>query len=107
MARDQKEWRGTVFMLVKELNQKSEELEKQWKDEQKKRKEESVMPGSMWLCNIGGYAFGAQNKASLVNHQRQKHGPQARKKLGCQFCGTHFHPQGLWNHERACGRDRM
>ena len=72
---DQKEWRGTVFTLVEELNVRSEEPEKQWKDEWKKRKEGSVMPGSMWLCNIGGCAFGAQSKAGLVNHQRQKHGP--------------------------------
>ena len=94
-------------MLVDELNKRSEEQEKQCKDEQKKRKEESVMPGFMWLCNIGGCAFGAQSKAGLVNHQRQKHGLQAGVKLDCQFCGTQFHPQGLQNHERACGRDRM
>ena len=109
-----KEWRGTLFKLVEELNERleevnerSEEPEKQWKDKGKKRKEESVMSSSMWLCNIGGCVFGTESKASLVNHQRQKHGPQARVKLGCQFCGTEFHPQRLQKHERACGRDRM
>ena len=64
VVRDRKEWRGTVFMLVDELNERSEEQEKQRKDERKKRKEESVMPGSIWLCNIGGCAL--EHRAKLA-----------------------------------------
>ena len=93
-----------VNALVEDMNVKSELMEKQNKDVRKKRREEAALLGSQWLCGIRGCAFNAQSKDGLVNHQRQKHGPQASILLTCQFCGSQFRPQGLRNHEKACCR---
>ena len=70
-----------AMRTVEELNERSEEQEKQRKDEWKERREELVMPDSAWMCNVGRYVFGAQGKAGLVSHWRQNHGPQTGVEL--------------------------
>ena len=45
-------------------------------------------------CTEQGCGFYAQNKAGLVNHQRQKHRAVSRKTSPCPHCGE----QGLYNH---------
>ena len=103
IARDRTEWKSFVNALVEDMNVNSEVMEKQKKDERKKRWEEAALLGFQWLCGRG-CIFNAQSKAGFVNHQRQKHGPQASILSTCQFCGSQFHPQGLTNHEKACCR---
>ena len=57
VARDRREWRGTVAAIVEDLNNESEESEKQRKDERKKRREEAVMPSSTWACDLSNCTF--------------------------------------------------
>ena len=105
---DRRVWRGTNAALVEDLNEESELQEKQKKDVWKRRGEEEVTSDTMWLCGVNSCAFGAQNRAGLVNHQRQK--SMVPKQHHCsfaKFCGEHFKRQGLRNHERACGRRRV
>ena len=102
VAKDRREWRGKVAAAVEDLNEEAEKQEKQRKDERKRRREEAAATGDMWPCGLRGCVFAAQTKADLVNHQRQKHGPQVASV--CRFCGERFQRQGLRNHEKACER---
>ena len=45
-------------------------------------------------CTQSGCTFTAQNKAGLVNHQRQKHGAAAQEILFCCHCHQNFKQQG-------------
>ena len=107
IAMDRRVWRGTTAALVEDLNEESELQEKQKKDFRKRKGEEEVTSDTMWSCGVNGCAFGAQSRAGLVNHQRQKHGPQATSLFIGQLCGEYFKRQGLRNHERTCGRCRF
>ena len=101
-TRDRREWKFCECIGRRYERELREVMEKQKKNELKKRREEAVLLGFQWLCDIRGCVFNAQSKSGLVNHQMQKHGPQASILLTCQFRGSQFHTQGLRNHEKAC-----
>ena len=66
IAKDRREWKSFVNALVEDMNVNSEVLEKQQKDEQKKRQEEVALLGFQWPCGIRGCAFNAQSKLALL-----------------------------------------
>ena len=75
IAQDQSGWTAVVDKMVENLNRESEEVEKRKRiDEHKQRRERELLEAHADLqCQESGCTFHAQNKAGLVNHQRQKH----------------------------------
>ena len=91
------EWRAVIAELADNLNDKAEQLEKERKDD-KRREEDTpsgLAPSGLHICS--------QIKAGLINHQRQKHDPQARVLIACRFCEDCFQKQGLQNYVKKCG----
>ena len=88
---------------MNDLNAEAEELEKRKKDERKERREKRSMLAQMELkCPEQGCGFYAQNKAGLVNHQRQKHRAVSQETSPCPHCGEQYRKQGLYNHVKFC-----
>ena len=81
------------------VNEHDELQEKKQKDDSKRRREGRQMASDAALhCEPPGYEFMALNRASLVNHTRQKH---QEPQLGqCAHCQRTFNRQGLANHRR-------
>ena len=74
IAQNHSGWTAVVDKMVEDLNRESEEVEKRKKDERKQRRERELLEAHTYLqCKESGCTFQAQNKAGLVNHQRQKH----------------------------------
>ena len=51
------------------------------------------------ICDHPNCTFTASNRAGLVNHKRQIHGP--RTTAQCDHCGKYFNTQRLQNHKRS------
>ena len=101
LTQDRSEWRNRVRIGKCNLNQQKEADEKHRKDEQKRRCEARYTTSVLALhCDEVGCGFTALTQASLVNHQRQKHGPSSIDQ--CKFCHQIFNRQGLHNHKRFC-----
>ena len=101
LALNRSGWRSMVRAASQDINTSREALEKDRKDELKRRREArqtSSVPAL--LCSAVGCGFTASNYAGLVNHQRQKHGQP--KFAQCQFCHLTFKLQGLHNHMCFC-----
>ena len=99
-------WTAVVDKMVEDLNRESEEVEKRKKDERKQRRERELFEAHADLqCKESGCTFQAQNKAGLVNHQRQKHRQSALKTLTCPHCDGQYKKQGLKNHMKFCRRN--
>ena len=81
-------------MRVDIINKKAEQKEDRKKDERKRTQQSCVTTALAGLvCNHPNCIFIASNWAGLVNHERQKHGPQTIGQ--CNHCGKSFHIQGL------------
>ena len=103
IAQDRDKWNAMVESRVNDLNAEAEELEKRKKDERKERREKRSMLAQMELkCPEQGCGFYAQNKAGLVNHQRQKHRAVSQETSPCPHCGGQYRKQGLYNHVKFC-----
>ena len=100
LTEDRLTWRSTIKEKVAELNTKAEEIEQQRKDERRQRREGNSVSWPGFQCV--NCSFTAQNKAGLVNHQRQKHSAAAQVTVPCQYCGRSFKRQGLKMHEKRC-----
>ena len=98
LAGNRLSWSSVIKKEVATLDAEAEELEQQRKDERRQRREEDAIAWVGLECANCG--FTAQNKAGLVNHQRQKHSDAAQMTVTCQFCGQAFKRQGLKMHER-------
>ena len=106
IAQDRRGWTAVVDKTVEDLNRESEEMEKHKKDERKQRRDRELLEAHADLqCKESGCTFHAQNKAELVNHQRQKHRHSALKALTCPHCDGQYKKQGLKNHMKFCRRN--
>ena len=77
--------------VVTELNEEAEEMKKMKKDKMKERNEgKQVSDHTDLQCTQPGCTSAAQNKADLVNYQRQKHGAAAQEILFCCHCHQNF-----------------
>ena len=101
LAQDRSAWRGIVEMSVNTINEEFEKKEDKKKDERKKKRQTHLATASAGLiCDHPNCTFTASNRAGLVNHKRQIHGP--RTTAQCDHCGKSFNTQGLRNHKRFC-----
>ena len=103
LAQDRSAWRGVVEMRVDTINKETERKEDRKKDERKRKQQShltTVLAGL--VCDHPNCNFKASNRAGLVNHKRQKHGPQTIGQ--CNHCGKSFNIQGLPNHKRFCAK---
>ena len=92
-----------VEKMVEKLNREAEEMKNQKKDEHKQKRERELLEAHSDLqCRESGCIFHAQDKAGLINHQRQKHRDSALENLTCLICphcGGQYKKLGLRNHE--------
>ena len=101
LAQDRSTWRGIVELSVNTINEEFEKNEDKKKDERKKKHQTHLATASARLiCDHPNCTFTASNRAGLVNHKRQIHGP--RTTAQCDHCGNSFYTQGLRNHKRYC-----
>ena len=106
IAEDCSGWTAVVDKMVEDLNRESEEVEKLKKDEREQRRVRKLLKAHADLqCKESGCTFHDQNKAGLVNHQRQKHRHSALKTLTCPHCDSRYKKQGLKNHVKFCRRN--
>ena len=81
-------------MRVDIINKEAEQKEDRKKDERKRTQQSCLTTALAGLaCDHPNCTFTASDRAELVNHERQKHGPQTIGQ--CNHCGKSFHIQGL------------
>ena len=101
LAQDRSAWCGIVEMSVNIINEEFEKKEDKKKDERKKKHQTHLTTASAGLiCDHPNCTFTASNRAGLVNHKCQIHGP--RTTAQCDHCRKSFNTQGLRNHKRFC-----
>ena len=86
LAQDMSAWRGVVEMHVDTINKETEWKEDR-KEHERKRAQQSQLTTALAVlaCEHPNCNFKASNRAGLVNHRRQKHGPQTIEQ--CNHCG--------------------
>ena len=90
-------------MRVDTINKETERKEDRKKDERKRTQQSHLTTALAGLvCDHPNCNFKASNRAGLVNHKRQKHGPQTIEQ--CNHCGKSFNIRGLPNHKRFCAK---
>ena len=100
-ALDRRGWRRTIVERLEEVNNTDEVLEKQRKDDRRRRREGRQMASEVALhCGRPGCSFVALTSVGLANHTRQKH--QQPQSSQCPHCHRTFKRQGLANHKRFC-----
>ena len=100
-ALDRRGWRRTIVERLEEVNNTDEVLEKQRKDDRRRRREGRQMASEVALhCGRPGCSFVALTSAGLANHTHQKH--QQPQSSQCPHCHRTFKQQGLANHQRFC-----
>ena len=86
LAQDRSAWRGVVEMGVDTINKETEWKEDRKEDERKRTQQSQLTTALAGLvCEHPNCNFKASNRAGLVNHRRQKHGPQTIEQ--CNHCG--------------------
>ena len=103
LAQDKISWRRVMEMCFDSINKEAEQKADRKKDE-RKRAQQSRLTAALaeFACDHPNCTFTASNWAGLVNHKRQKHGPQTIGQ--CNHCGKSFNIQGLPNHKHFCAK---
>ena len=103
LAQDRSAWRGVVEMRIDIINKEAEQKEDRKKDERKRTKRSCLAAAlAGFACDHSNCTFRASNQAQLVNHKRQKYGPQTIGE--CNYRGKSFHIKGLPNHKHFCAK---
>ena len=96
IAQDRSGWTVVVEKMIEELNREAEKMEKLKNDECKQRRKRMLLEAHADLqSRESECVFHSQNKAGLINHQRQRHRDTALETLTCPHCGGQYKKQVL------------
>ena len=94
LAQDRSAWRGVVEMRVDIINKETERKGDRKTDERKRTQQSHLTTALAGLvCDHPNCNFKASNQVGLVNHKRQKHGPQTIGQ--CNHCGKSLTSKGF------------